>query len=127
MIAEFGRLALRLLASLVMLAAIAAVSFGSSEPCLDEEALKDMGYQSVWARAEAVRLTAGEYHAPIGPESGSESETETFVSLTEQIAFGALTGASHESGVGSDETGGSDRVGHRSTGSLVKEGLRHRR
>jgi hypothetical protein len=92
MIADLGALALRLGASLIMLTAIAVMSFGSSKTPLDEKSLKNMGYHSVWAGVEPVRLAAGEYRAAIGPEPGSELATEVVVRLTQQIAFGALNG-----------------------------------
>jgi hypothetical protein len=92
MITELGQLAWRLVASLAMLAALAAVSLGWSESALDEEALRNMEVHSVWAGQDPVRLVDGEYRATIEPESGSADATEIGVRLTEQVAFGDLNG-----------------------------------
>ena len=88
MITQFGQLAWRLLASLFMLAGIAAMSLGSSEPSLNEEALKNMEVHSIWAGQEPVPLTAGAYRDVSGPADA----VETVVRLTEQITFGELSG-----------------------------------
>jgi hypothetical protein len=92
MLVAFGRLAWRLLASLAMLAALAAVSIGWSEPSLDEEALRNMEVHSVWAGKDPVRLVDGEYRGAIEPESGSADAAEIAVRLTEPMAFGELDG-----------------------------------
>ncbi len=88
MITQLGQVAWRLAASLAMLATLAAVSLGRSEPALNEEALRNMEVHSVWAGQDPVRLTDGEYRAAIGPQSGAE----IVVRLTEKTAFGELNG-----------------------------------
>jgi hypothetical protein len=92
MITEFGQLAWRLVASLAMLGALAAVSIGWSEPSLDEEMLGNMEVHSVWAGQDPVRLADGEYRAAIEPESVSANASEIAVRLSEQVAFGELNG-----------------------------------